>query len=100
MNNKADEYRRNAVDCLRMAERTADLAARATLLDMAQAWRVLAEQADRNSTTDVVYETPAKSPSQQKSPSQHKLPPQQAVAQQQQQIQPVQAPDEKPRPLE
>jgi hypothetical protein len=84
MNNKADEYRRNAVNCLRVAERTADPAARATLLDMAQSWRVLAEQADRNSTTDVVYETPPWSPPQQ-----------QPVAQQQQQIQPAQEPDEK-----
>jgi hypothetical protein len=83
MNNKADEYRRNAADCLRMAERTADLAARATLLDMAQSWRVLAEQADRNSATDVVYETPPWSP------------PRQPVAQQQQQIQPDQKPDAK-----
>jgi hypothetical protein len=84
MNNKADEYRRNAADCLRMAERTADPTARAALLDMAQSWRVLAEQADRNSTTDVVYETPPWSP------------PQQPVAQQQQQqIQPDQKPDEK-----
>jgi hypothetical protein len=82
-NNKADEYRRNAADCLRMAERTADLAARATLLDMAQSWRVLAEQADRNSANDVVYETPPRSPQQQ------------PVVQQQQQIQPDQKPDEK-----
>jgi hypothetical protein len=86
MNNKADEYRRNAVNCLRVAERTADLAARATLLDMAQSWRFLAEQADRNSATDVIYETPPKSP------------PQQPVAQQQQQIQPDQTPDEKKSP--
>ena len=77
MNNKADEYRRNAVNCLRVAERTADLAARAALLDMAQSWRVLAEQADRNSANDLVYETPPRSP------------PQQPVAQQQQQIQPI-----------
>jgi hypothetical protein len=83
MNNKADAYRRNAADCLRLAERTAGPTARATLLDMAQSWRVLAEQAERNSTTDVVYETPPTSP------------PRQPVAQQQQQIQPVQKPDEK-----
>ncbi len=65
MNNKAEEYRRNAVDCLRMAERTVDLAARATLLDMAQSWRILAEQAERNSATDVVYETPQRWPARQ-----------------------------------
>jgi hypothetical protein len=85
MNNKADEYRRNAADCLRMAERTAAPTARATLLDMAQSWRVLADQAERNSATDVVYETPPpRSPPQQ-----------QPVAQQQQQIQPDREPDEK-----
>jgi hypothetical protein len=83
MNNKADEYRHNAADCLRMAERTADLGARATLLDMAQSWRILAEQAERNSANDVVYETPPRSP------------PPQPVAQQQQQIQPDPKPDEK-----
>jgi len=83
MNNKADEYRRNAADCLRMAERTADLGARAALLDMAQSWRILAEQAERNSANDVVYETPPRSP------------PAQPVAQQQQQIQPDPKPDEK-----
>ena len=83
MNNKADEYRRNAADCLRMVERTADPAARATLLDMAQSWRILAEQAERNSATDVVYETP-------------RPPRPQPVAQQQQQIQPDQEPDPKP----
>lgn len=84
MDNKAEEYRRNALQCLRVAERTADPAARGTLLDMAQSWRVLADQAERNSATDVVYETPPTSPPQQ--------PP---VAQQQQQIQPDQEPDEK-----
>jgi hypothetical protein len=84
MNNKADEYRRNAADCLRMAERTADLAARATLLDMAQSWRVLAEQAQRNSANDIVYETPPRL-----------LPASQPVTQQQQQVQPDPEPDEK-----
>jgi hypothetical protein len=90
MNNKADEYRRNAADCLRMAERTADLAARATLLDMAQSWRVLAEQAERNSANDIVYETPARPPGVQ--------PTAQPVGQQQQQIQPDPKPDEKKPP--
>ena len=87
MNNKADEYRQNAANCLRMAERTADLGARATLLDMAQSWRILAEQAERNSATDVVYETPPRPPP--------RPPAQQPAAQQQQQIQPDQEPDAK-----
>jgi hypothetical protein len=51
-----DEYRRNAAACLRVAERTADLAARVTLIDMAQAWRRLADQAEQNARTDIVYE--------------------------------------------
>jgi hypothetical protein len=32
------------------------------MLDMASAWLRLAEQADKNSTTDVVYGTPAGRP--------------------------------------
>jgi hypothetical protein len=87
MHNKADEYRRNAADCLRMAERTADSTARATLLDMAQSWRALAEQAERNSANDLVYETPPRSPLQQ------------PVAQQQQQIQPDQEPEAEDAPV-
>jgi len=54
----ADEYRRNAAHCLLVAERTTELEARVTLLDMAQNWRRLAEQAERNSQNDIVYETP------------------------------------------
>jgi hypothetical protein len=51
-----DEYRRNAAACLQVAERTADLGARVALLDMAQAWRRLADQAEQNARTDIVYE--------------------------------------------
>jgi len=69
------EYLRNAASCLRVAERTTDLAARAELIKMAHAWQRLAEQANRNSKLDLVYETPAKSE-------------QQPATQQQQQIQP------------
>jgi len=69
------EYLHNAASCLRVAERTTDLAARAELIKMAHAWQRLAEQANRNSKLDLVYETPAKSE-------------QQPATQQQQQIQP------------
>ena len=73
MRSKADEYRLNAVNCVTVAEGTSDVAMRAGLLAMAQAWRSLADQADRNSRADLVYETPA---------------PSRAVVQQQQQRQP------------
>ena len=73
MRSKADEYRLNAVNCVTVAEGTSDVAMRAGLLAMAQAWRSLADQADRNSQADLVYETPE---------------PSRAVAQQQQQRQP------------
>ena len=58
------EYLRNAASCLRVAERTNDLAARAELIKMAHAWQRLAEQANRNSKLDLVYETTAKSEQQ------------------------------------
>jgi hypothetical protein len=58
------EYLRNAASCLRVAERTTELAARAELIKMAHAWQRLAEQANRNSKLDLVYETPAKSEQQ------------------------------------
>jgi hypothetical protein len=74
--NKSEEYRQNAANCLTVAERTADTATRAMLMAMARSWYALADQADRNSRLDVVYETPP--------PSE----PQQPVAQQQQQTQP------------
>jgi hypothetical protein len=68
-------YRSHAADCIKIAHDTADPAARFTLLSMAQAWLVLADQAIKNSETTLVYETPLARP-----------PP--SVAQQQQQIQP------------
>jgi len=77
---KADEYRRNAASCLQLVDKTSDPAEKAFLLDMARAWHNLADQAERNSRSDLVYETPPRPPA----------PPQaeQPVTQQQQQIQP------------
>jgi hypothetical protein len=64
-------YRLYAVDCVDMAQMTQDTERRAKLLTMAQAWLVLADQAEKNSTAPtLVYETPG---------------PRQQVAQQQQQ---------------
>lgn len=62
---KSEEYRRNALTCLRMSEQMTDPTARAQLLDMARAWHNLADQADRNSRTDLVYETPPRPEPQQ-----------------------------------
>lgn len=77
---RSDEYRRNAANCLSVAEDIADPAARALMIAMARSWHLLADQAERNSKVDLVYETPPR-------------PPHQPVAQQQQQIQPD---DDKP----
>jgi hypothetical protein len=76
----SEEYRHNAAVCLRIAEVTMDTAARMVLLDMATAWYNLADQAERNSRADLVYETPPPRPAQQP-----------AGVQQQQQIQPKNA---------
>jgi hypothetical protein len=77
---KSEDYRRNAVSCLQLVDKTNDPAEKAYLLEMARAWRNLADQAERNSTVDLVYETP---PPRPPPPG-----PQEPAAQQQQQIQP------------
>jgi len=68
----SEEYRLNAVNCLSVAEGLTDPAKKAALIAQARSWFALAEQAERNSKADVVYETPTAQP----------------VVQQQQQIQP------------
>jgi hypothetical protein len=73
-----DKYRRHAVECLRIAEGVPDAVNRMLLIDMAQSWLLLAQQSEKNRTTDLVYETPPP-------PGEAGRP---AVAQQQQQIQP------------
>jgi hypothetical protein len=75
--NKSEEYRHNAASCRRVAEQTDGPAEKASLREMARAWHNLADQAERNSKADLVYETPTPRPG-----------PQQPVVQQQQQIQP------------
>jgi len=54
----AQQYRRNAAVCLDLAERTVDSEARAGLIEMAGSWLRLATLAEKNSKTDLVYETP------------------------------------------
>jgi hypothetical protein len=41
-----------------MAEHATDPGFRANLIDMANSWLKLAEQAEKNSRTDLSYETP------------------------------------------
>lgn len=43
----ADEYRRNAAECLRLAGALTDPTNRAVLVEMAHAWQRLAERAER-----------------------------------------------------
>jgi hypothetical protein len=54
----SEEYRRNAARCLGVAEQLADLESKAALVEMASNWLRLAAQAEKNSKTDLVYETP------------------------------------------
>jgi hypothetical protein len=51
-------YRLYAANCIRIAQRTVEPSSKLALLDMAQAWELLAEQAEKNSETVIVYETP------------------------------------------
>ena len=52
----SDEYRRNAIECFRIADETITARSRVLLIHMAEAWLRLADQAERNLTTDLVYE--------------------------------------------
>lgn len=69
---RAREYRLRAQHCLDIA---GDLEGvrKVVLLDMAQAWLRLAEQAKRNQGSDVVYETPAKDRQAVPSPAQQQV---------------------------
>jgi hypothetical protein len=51
-------YRLYAGRCVEIAQRVEETSAKLALLDMAQAWELLAEQAAKNSETVIVYETP------------------------------------------
>jgi hypothetical protein len=51
-------YQKYAADCFAMAQGAQDPATKADLLDMAESWRKLAEQAAKNSRADLVYEPP------------------------------------------
>jgi hypothetical protein len=62
---EAASYRQHAAHCLELARGTLDMSRRSALLDMAQVWLDLADQAEKNAGTDLVYETPR--PSSEKS---------------------------------
>ena len=53
----ADDYRRHAAECLEVAATLADPQKRMAMIAMAESWRHLAMQAEKNLRTDVVYET-------------------------------------------
>jgi hypothetical protein len=52
------EYRRNASECLKISRQAIDPKNRALLIEMANAWARLADQADKNSKADLTYEVP------------------------------------------
>ena len=55
----ADEYRVKAADLIAKARQETNLRIRGQLDTLALSYMRLAEQADRNSRVDLVYETPA-----------------------------------------
>ena len=57
---KPDDYRKQAAACLRLVDKVGNTAAKLALIDMAQVWLKLADQAEKNGKTDLVYETPAR----------------------------------------
>jgi hypothetical protein len=59
--NKPDYYRQHALECLRLAN-TNESSTKAVLIDMAQAWIKLAEQAQKNRRPDLVSEAPSPRP--------------------------------------
>ena len=53
-----DRYRQNALECLRLADQMHEPIAKTALVNLAQYWVNLADQAEKNSRLDLVYETP------------------------------------------
>jgi len=55
----SDSYRRYAAQCVELARKTPDPKTRLALLDIAQAWLALVEQADKNGNAPtLIYERP------------------------------------------
>lgn len=59
----ADEYRARAAELLKRARSEASLMIRSEWENLAKSYLHLAEQAERNSRMDIVYEPPRQSPS-------------------------------------
>jgi hypothetical protein len=57
--NKSEDYRQYALECLRLANDMNESSTKAVLVDMAQAWIRLAEQAQKNRRLELVYEAPS-----------------------------------------
>jgi hypothetical protein len=57
------EYHGRARDCVRIAQESTNPLHRLSLLEMAQAWMLLHDQAERNSQADITYEPPPLGPS-------------------------------------
>ena len=55
-------YRQCALTCFSFARDTNDIQTKLELLDMAQAWAKLADQAKKNSRLGLLHETPAQHP--------------------------------------
>jgi hypothetical protein len=53
-----DEYRNAALACIQLADTWRDPQSRMVLVRMVQMWAGLADQAVKNSRTDLTYETP------------------------------------------
>jgi hypothetical protein len=51
-------YRQHAATCIELAREACESEKKLKLLDMAQTWLTLAEQAMKNRETALVYETP------------------------------------------
>jgi hypothetical protein len=52
------EYQERAAECLQLANEATSPRHRARLLEMAQSWLRLLEQAEKNAQSDLAYETP------------------------------------------
>jgi hypothetical protein len=55
---KRKEYRERARECVGIAQESTNPLHRISLLEMAQAWMLLHDQAERNSQADLIYEPP------------------------------------------
>jgi len=73
-----EKYRLYARECFHVAEKVNDPATKTWLLKLSHSWLLLAQQAEKNLATDLVYETPVPQTDRAARPA----------MQQQQQIQP------------